>query len=900
MRTLRVKEVRDLTFGRHVDRTFEGFDAPFVVVHGPNESGKSTLAEFLVWAIGGPWMVAREASAFRGNTDGNLKGVLRGALGDDGIDLDARFRLKLAGVPNDLRKGSIGTANVDAKAIARNLGSLTPNEYQLIYRLYGASLGDVGSADAFSDLFTKFALGSSAAVSNPRKILRSLGDAARKLDDAVKGARKTRRDVDAEIREVSQIPEEIASLTREVDELGSWIADAVVRDGQLRSRRSVLQRARSGIEQVQARDAVRAKLDAFPELSNEWSTVAENVDEIQSIVGDMATVDREASEQEASVDDLVRRSGLDRAALAVATLTLGERDELAGAVRGLVAARQAEADAAAQIEQSSSQRADAKSEIDRLRRALGVDESVLGSLDRLGPVLSEVQPRIVLWKSECDKVVDAERADAVNGAGGDPARPGAPGSFRLWIVLAAIVGAGALSALHWIAGLVAAVGAASLAFAWRTTTGLVSPAYGAADAARQRRTEAAAGARAAAAVHKQMIDEVLGALSGVITHPDSAAAELDQLRELSNQRSRLVLLDGQIERGRGELRGTQDTVSLASDQVSAVFAPRKIPLSVAGEHFDQWLAVYRDAIDAVAAQSRRVEKQAGLARRISELVLPVRDELSGLSPVAIRDRVEAVHRVLQERRGIESQVRDAQLQVAAASLDSAEIRELLQQYPTAAELDVQIDESTRQIDALRAERDGKIAECEQKRTDISTLEQTDRLQGLLLQEGLLDEEIEESVARKAAADLAVKVLTESIDAYERDNQDPVVATATDLIARVVPDWGTVILSRDDDGTPVLKRSSTSGSVHDRAISDGGRALLYLGIRLAFALKDAERRSIALPIICDDPLVHFDDERRASAISLLHERSALHQVLLFTCDDDTRDRAAALGASVVQI
>ena len=119
------------------------------------------------------------------------------------------------------------------------------------------------------------------------------------------------------------------------------------------------------------------------------------------------------------------------------------------------------------------------------------------------------------------------------------------------------------------------------------------------------------------------------------------------------------------------------------------------------------------------------------------------------------------------------------------------------------------------------------------------------------------------------------------------------------MSEIVPGWGTVIKTRDD-GKLVIQRVGPDGRVGDHAISDGGRALLYLAIRLAFAQQDASRRQIALPIICDDPLVHFDDDRQQAAVQLLKRVSAQHQVVLFTCEGDTRDHAASLGARVIEM
>ena len=900
MRKLQIAAVRHLTFGRHVDRSFEGLDAPFVVVHGPNESGKSTLAEFLVWAIGGPWMAAKEALAFKGITDGNLRGTLFGSLGGDEVELEARFRLLLSGIPNDKRKGTIGAHAVDHETVARNLGGLTPSEFQLIYRLYGASLGDVGSAKSLSDLFTNFALGSASAVANPRQVLKRLMSRSDKEDKDVEALRKNKRAVDGNVREASRIPDEIADLESQLGGLNSRIEAATEDGGRLQSRRDLLNRAHSGIAHLDALAAASAELTACPDPSNEWTAIADNLVEVRATVDDIVATSREMSDQESTVGELVRQSGLDRGVLAAATLTLGEGGELSEAVRNLVDARRNLAEAESRLEESTRQKLVAESDVDRLRRALGVDESMLVSFDRLGPVLDAVLPRAVLWKGEVDKAIEAERAESASAAGGGTVATTAAGSLRLWILLAAIVGAGALSALHWIAGLVGAIGAAVLAFTWRRPTGLSPLTSGDVDAVRKQRAADAAGARAAAAAHKKEIDGALGVLSGVITHPDSAQAELQQLRQLFDQRSKIAVLEEQVERDRAACGDAHEAMVRATERVESLFGPRSIPSSIAGGSFDQWLAIYKDAIGAVAAQVQRAEKRDRLARQLDDLVGPVRDELSGLGPTAVIERVEAVHDDLAVRRAVESRVREAEMRVAAASLDSDEIRELLHSYPTGAELGAQIEQCDHQIAETKTNRDAMIAERQQTVDRIAALKHTDTLQTFLLQRGLLDEEIEEATARKAAADLAVKVLSEAIDGYERENQDPVVATASNLIATVVPDWGTVIMSREENGTPILRRSTAAGSLDDRAISDGGRALLYLGIRLAFAQKDAERRSVALPIICDDPLIHFDDERRAAAIALLHDRSKHHQVLLFTCDDDTRDRARELGAAVVQI
>lgn len=70
--------------------------------------------------------------------------------------------------------------------------------------------------------------------------------------------------------------------------------------------------------------------------------------------------------------------------------------------------------------------------------------------------------------------------------------------------------------------------------------------------------------------------------------------------------------------------------------------------------------------------------------------------------------------------------------------------------------------------------------------------------------------------------------------------------------------------------------------HEAALlSQGAADQLYLAVRLAICdmVLPADR---AVPILLDDALVNFDDERMASALDVLMELSQRRQILLFTC------------------
>jgi DNA repair exonuclease SbcCD ATPase subunit len=76
-----------------------------------------------------------------------------------------------------------------------------------------------------------------------------------------------------------------------------------------------------------------------------------------------------------------------------------------------------------------------------------------------------------------------------------------------------------------------------------------------------------------------------------------------------------------------------------------------------------------------------------------------------------------------------------------------------------------------------------------------------------------------------------------------------------------------------------------------SVSQGTRDQIHLAVRLA--LVELMSRGEPQPVFLDDPLVHFDPERRARALELVREFSAKHQIVIFTCDPDYREAGGRL-------
>jgi hypothetical protein len=115
MKQLRIQSISELHFGKYHGSAFKDLDHDFVVFYGLNESGKSTIAEYLTWAIGGTWRKGTGVNLrFKTSKDEQVSGRLVGALGDETLDIDAKFKIKASGNPNDLRSGNVGKRSVAA------------------------------------------------------------------------------------------------------------------------------------------------------------------------------------------------------------------------------------------------------------------------------------------------------------------------------------------------------------------------------------------------------------------------------------------------------------------------------------------------------------------------------------------------------------------------------------------------------------------------------------------------------------------------------------------------------------------------------------------------------------------------------------------------------------------
>jgi uncharacterized protein YhaN len=131
--------------------------------------------------------------------------------------------------------------------------------------------------------------------------------------------------------------------------------------------------------------------------------------------------------------------------------------------------------------------------------------------------------------------------------------------------------------------------------------------------------------------------------------------------------------------------------------------------------------------------------------------------------------------------------------------------------------------------------------------------------------------------------LAAVILRESIERYRRRSQGAVLDRASRLFARLtVGSFEGLRIDYDDQDQAVLKAVRPGGddTVGIEGLSLGTADQLYLALRLA-SLEAYLEGHEPIPLIVDDVLIQFDDERAAAALEALAEVSSRTQVVLFT-------------------
>ena len=363
-------------------------------------------------------------------------------------------------------------------------------------------------------------------------------------------------------------------------------------------------------------------------------------------------------------------------------------------------------------------------------------------------------------------------------------------------------------------------------------------------------------------------------------------AEVLAARRSADEAARAITkLDAELDDRRATLVRDEALLSDTSVKLAELVAPLGVPGDASADEVTAALEALRELFkledqrasaearaSAAGAEARAFEEEAqrAAAELASELCgLPARDVVGELSARAGRAQVA------------EGQLADADAELAQLGDDVVPDEVvLLVSDPDAADRALEeVDRQLSEVDAELTRETHLIGGIEngltEMRVDSGAAEASADAQEALAR-------VRSNVERYVRAKLGAFILGREIERYRQENQGPMLTKASELFARLTLGGFTgVRAGYDDKDRPALKCVRDGNvEVDIEGLSEGTRDQLYLALRLASLLRYADLAE-PMPLVLDDVLIQFDDERSRAAFEIIAELATRMQVLFFT-------------------
>ncbi len=396
--------------------------------------------------------------------------------------------------------------------------------------------------------------------------------------------------------------------------------------------------------------------------------------------------------------------------------------------------------------------------------------------------------------------------------------------------------------------------------------------------------------------------EQTGPLAGARSLPPAEAGDaLDLLQRCLNK---LDLVKGHERRIEGIDRDTQalehDTAGLAAELLPEQpfrGCESLIPI------------LHKQLVEARQAEARGQELQrtaGALEKRLREGELTagvLQAELTELCRLAGCERVEELDAIEQRHAELqELQRRLEECETALLKNTGGQGIDALETLMAAVEVDrlpeliarheEKITTNLAPRARLLAEKVGRLQQ------ELSQLRAQQGASGLAAEAAALEATLLQRGRRWLRLRAAAAILTREIERYRLKHQGPLLRLASKYFRRLTRKaYHGLMADEDEGGRPVLTGLRAAGSttrpVTVRHMSTGTRDQLYLALRLA-ALTHRLESAEAMPLIIDDILVNFDDERSLATLKVLADLASQTQVILFTHHRRLWQQAEGLG------
>lgn len=365
-----------------------------------------------------------------------------------------------------------------------------------------------------------------------------------------------------------------------------------------------------------------------------------------------------------------------------------------------------------------------------------------------------------------------------------------------------------------------------------------------------------------------------------------AIAELKSLQQsfqhaLDYQQRASDMQEG-ISQFESRVQGLVDTHAPTLSEVQSMSAAMQLcdQLDCALAAEQQWNELSR------LTQHQQLELQRK-QRKLSEYQR-LRDELLGAVGESDLERFRQLANDAEQARTLELEIQKLESALAGrrGSQSHQDFMEVLAQTD-ADQLRSEYANAKRELELLEQQRTEAVTRLGQLQEREKSLSRQQDAARLNLELESARAALRPLIDRYAAAVFARHLLESSLHHFQREHEPQMMSDIRELFEHLtLGEYVSVQRGwNDDQGLWVEDRR---GAIKPpAALSRGTREQLYLAIRLAY-IQHYCRESEPLPVVMDDVLVNFDQERAAATLKVLAEFSDEIQVLFLTCHRNMLD------------
>lgn len=237
---------------------------------------------------------------------------------------------------------------------------------------------------------------------------------------------------------------------------------------------------------------------------------------------------------------------------------------------------------------------------------------------------------------------------------------------------------------------------------------------------------------------------------------------------------------------------------------------------------------------------------------------------------------ERIRSVLERHSGAR-----ASLQALAGQEGADAFRERLSSWDPDA-LARAVGTAQGKLRSVRADRDALNANLGALGQQIADMEANAALADALAERESRRAELVELVNDWAGHAVAAALYDEAKRKYEAERQPEVLKLAGEYFAQMTNGRYCRVIAPLGEVRLEVELTDSGERLAPAALSRGTGEQLYLSMRLALA-RAYGRRAVPLPLVADDILVNFDDDRARATAALLNDFAGQgHQVFAFTC------------------